>query len=63
MTHMLYKPGGDTKVWGTLAHIKIVEADEIEQHIEDGWLPGELKTFLNNLTVAYQKRHRSYLIQ
>lgn len=38
MTQMLYKPGGNTKVWGKLAHVKIVEVDEIERHIEDGWL-------------------------
>ncbi|CAI0815099.1 Uncharacterised protein [Serratia quinivorans] len=38
MSQMIYKPGGDTLVWGLKAHVKVIEADELEAHLDDGWL-------------------------
>lgn len=38
MSQMIYKPGGDTLVWGLKAQVKVVEADELEAHLADGWL-------------------------
>lgn len=38
MSQMIYKHGGDTLVWGLKAHVKVVEAAELEAHLADGWL-------------------------
>lgn len=38
MSKMIYKHGGDTLVWGLKAHVKVVEAEELEAHLADGWL-------------------------
>ncbi|WP_447314612.1 hypothetical protein ACNHKA_06720 [Klebsiella michiganensis] len=38
MSQMIYKRGGDTLVWGLKAHVKVIEADELEAHLADGWL-------------------------
>lgn len=45
MSQMIYKPGGDTQVWGLKAHVKVVEANELEAHLADGWLDHPSKLF------------------
>ena len=38
MSRMIYKPGGDTLVWGHRAQVKIIETDELEAHLAQGWV-------------------------
>ncbi|HIE4798963.1 TPA: hypothetical protein ACXNDR_001620 [Serratia marcescens] len=38
MSQMIYKRGGDTLVWGQQAHVKVIEVDELEAHLADGWV-------------------------
>ena len=38
MSQMIYKPGGDTLVWGRKAQVKVIEVDELEAHLADGWV-------------------------
>ncbi|WP_420285033.1 hypothetical protein, partial [Serratia liquefaciens] len=38
MSQMIYKPGGDTLVWGHRAQVKIIETDELEAHLDEGWV-------------------------
>lgn len=45
MSQMIYKHGGDTLVWGRKAHVKVIEADELEAHQADGWLDHPSKLF------------------
>lgn len=45
MSQMIYKHGGDTLVWGRKAQVKVVEADELEAHLADGWLDHPSKLF------------------
>ena len=41
---MIYKRGGDTLV-GLKAHVKVIEADELEAHLAEGWLDHPSKLF------------------
>jgi len=34
---MLYKPDGDTEVWGMMLQVTVVDADEVEGYLADGW--------------------------
>jgi len=34
---MLYKPDGDTEVWGMMLQTLVVDADEVEGYLADGW--------------------------
>jgi len=34
---MLYKPDGDTEVWGMMLQTTVVDADEVEGYLADGW--------------------------
>lgn len=45
MLTMIYKPGGKTKVWGTTAHVKMVDSADVESHLADGWLDHPSKLF------------------
>ncbi|MFL4429642.1 hypothetical protein REF28_01370 [Serratia marcescens] len=45
MSQMIYKRGGDTLVWGLKAHVKVIEADELEVHLAEGWLDHPSKLF------------------
>ncbi|STU45129.1 Uncharacterised protein [Klebsiella pneumoniae] len=45
MSQMIYKRGGDTLVWGLRAHVKVIEADELEAHLTEGWLDHPSKLF------------------
>ncbi|HGE8458737.1 TPA: hypothetical protein ACGD77_002945 [Serratia marcescens] len=45
MSQMIYKRGGDTLVWGRRAHVKVIEADELEAHRVEGWLDHPSKLF------------------
>lgn len=45
MSQMIYKRGGDTLVWGLKAHVKVIEADELEAHLVEGWLDHPSKLF------------------
>ncbi|ATY01443.1 TPA: hypothetical protein ACK1V4_002517 [Klebsiella aerogenes] len=45
MSQMIYKRGGDTLVWGLRAHVKVIEADELEAHLAEGWLDHPSKLF------------------
>ncbi|MDU3570069.1 MAG: hypothetical protein E7F77_04495 [Serratia marcescens] len=45
MSQMIYKRGGDTLVWGLKAHVKVIEADELEAHLAEGWLDHPSKLF------------------
>ncbi|MGR7181940.1 hypothetical protein ACU62I_09395 [Klebsiella aerogenes] len=45
MSQMIYKRGGDTLVWGVRAHVKVIEADELEAHQAEGWLDHPSKLF------------------
>lgn len=38
MDTAVYKPGGPCKVWGVMAHVKVVDHTEVENHVKDGWL-------------------------
>lgn len=45
MSQMIYKRGGDTLVWGLKAHVKVIETDELEAHLAEGWLDHPSKLF------------------
>ncbi|KKO58203.1 putative orf69 protein [Serratia ureilytica] len=45
MSQMIYKCGGDTLVWGLKAHVKVIETDELEAHLAEGWLDHPSKLF------------------
>ncbi|HGM5338196.1 TPA: hypothetical protein ACKP2J_002637 [Serratia marcescens] len=45
MSQMIYKRGGDTLVWGLRAHVKVIEADELEANLAEGWLVHPSKLF------------------
>ncbi|HBV8349113.1 TPA: hypothetical protein MD710_004891, partial [Serratia marcescens] len=45
MSQMIYKRGGDTLVWGLRAHVKVIEADELEAYQAEGWLDHPSKLF------------------
>lgn len=45
MSQMIYKRGGDTLVWGLRALVKVIEADELEAHLAEGWLDHPSKLF------------------
>lgn len=45
LTAMLYKPGGDTKVWNTKAHVLIVDKVDVAEYLKDGWLDHPSKLF------------------
>lgn len=45
MLTMIYKPGGKAKVWGTTAHVKVIDSADIESHLADGWLDHPSKLF------------------
>ena len=34
---MIYRPGGETLVWGVLAEVKVVEEEEVPGYVEAGW--------------------------
>lgn len=38
MTQMIYKRGGETKVWGIMATVMVIDADQVDDHVKDGWL-------------------------
>ena len=38
MDTAVYKPDGPCKVWGVMAHVKIVDHTEVDKHVKDGWL-------------------------
>lgn len=38
MSQMIYKPGGDTLVWGIKAQVKVVNAEERDAYLAEGWL-------------------------
>lgn len=38
MKKAIYKPGGSVNVWGVMAHMKVIDSDELSGHINDGWL-------------------------
>ncbi|GAA0484402.1 hypothetical protein GCM10009413_20720 [Tatumella punctata] len=38
MDTAVYKPGGPCKVWGVMAHVKVVDHTEVEKHVKNGWL-------------------------
>lgn len=44
MLTMIYKPGGKTKVWRVMAHVKVIDSADMASHLTDGWLdhPGKL---------------------
>lgn len=44
MNVMLYKAGSGTKIWGKQLQTKVVDASEINEHVEDGWFthPSEI---------------------
>jgi len=35
---MLYKADGDTEVWGMMLQTTVVDADEVESYLIDGWV-------------------------
>ncbi|QBY44130.1 hypothetical protein QE197_24835 (plasmid) [Arsenophonus nasoniae] len=37
MKKMLYKSNGDVNVWGMMLQTIIVNADEVEKYLFDGW--------------------------
>ncbi|MBS3894727.1 hypothetical protein [Serratia marcescens] len=45
MKQMIYKPGGDTLVWGTLAKTQVIESDELDAYLAEGWLDHPSKLF------------------
>lgn len=45
MSQMIYKRGGETLVWGLRAHVKVIEADELEANLAEGWLDHPSKLF------------------
>lgn len=38
MGQMIYRHGGDTLVWGLKVETKVVEPEELDEHLADGWL-------------------------
>ncbi len=48
---MIYKPGGKTKVWNTLAQTKIIDSSELDSCLAEGWLkdPAQLFDAGNNM--------------
>ncbi|MGJ0636850.1 hypothetical protein [Xenorhabdus bovienii] len=49
MSHMVYKRGGDELVWGLKAYVKVVEADELEAHLVEGWVDHPSKIIVENV--------------
>lgn len=45
MSQMIYKHGGEALVWGKKATVKVVDEDEVDEHLEDGWLDHPSKLF------------------
>lgn len=43
MKTTIYKPGGEHNVWGKKAHVKVVEQEDVAQHLKDGWLEDPAK--------------------
>lgn len=35
---MLYKADGDVEVWGEMLQTIVVDADEVESYLADGWV-------------------------
>jgi hypothetical protein len=35
---MLYKPDGDTEVWGMMLQVTVVDACDVKKYIKDGWV-------------------------
>lgn len=46
MGQMLYKLGGDTKVWNTKAHVIVVDEADVDEYLADGWLDHPSKLLL-----------------
>ena len=38
MSQMVYKAGGNEVIWGIKCSYKIINDDEVEQHLSDGWV-------------------------
>lgn len=38
MGQMIYRHGGETLVWGLKVETKVVEPEELDEHLADGWL-------------------------
>jgi hypothetical protein len=38
MKTMLYKPDGDVNVWGMWLQITIIDSDELDDYLSDGWV-------------------------
>ena len=45
MKTMIYKPGGITNVWGTMATVKTVDSGEVGEYVKQGWLDHPSKLF------------------
>ncbi|MDR5611102.1 MULTISPECIES: hypothetical protein [unclassified Arsenophonus] len=47
MKKMLYKPNGDVNVWGMMLQTTVVNIDEVEEYLSDGWHlnPNDTKIF------------------
>lgn len=45
MKMAIYKTGGSTRVWNTSAHVKVIDAEELNHYLSEGWVdhPDKLK--------------------
>ncbi|WP_258087503.1 hypothetical protein [Xenorhabdus bovienii] len=44
MKKMLYKPDGDVSVWGMLLQITIIDLEELDEYLTDGWVENPMDT-------------------
>jgi len=42
---MLYKADGDVEVWGEMLQTLVVDADEVEGYLADGWADHQIVVF------------------
>ncbi|CDH05438.1 Uncharacterized 7.7 kDa protein in gp5-gp4 intergenic region [Xenorhabdus bovienii str. oregonense] len=38
MQKMLYKPDGEVNVWGMMLQITVIEPEELDEYLADGWV-------------------------
>ncbi|MDC9621071.1 hypothetical protein PSI22_05360 [Xenorhabdus sp. XENO-7] len=44
MQKMLYKSGGDVNVWGMMLQITVIEPEELDEYLADGWVENPMDT-------------------
>ncbi|MDE1492354.1 hypothetical protein [Xenorhabdus bovienii] len=44
MKKMLYKPDGEVNVWGMMLQITVIEPEELDEYLADGWVENPMDT-------------------